>query len=159
MKTYISFLKITGLLLLVPVGLGLVLLLGIVGFGIDFGNAWSSKSSGSFDSVYMFILPLTFIAVIGWIIYALSRRNFARKMQKQETKIRQQVYRAQELGTNNYEVAFNILGKQGAKTAAELSELLGVDQEQTLQIIRELLQSGKIQQDVTQSPPRFIVSH
>jgi predicted HTH transcriptional regulator len=69
------------------------------------------------------------------------------------------VYRAQELGTNNHEVAFNILGKQGAKTAVELSELLGINQVQTLQIIRELLQSGKIQQDITQRPPRFFVSH
>lgn len=159
MKLYVSFLKLLGLLLLIPIGLAIVIGLGFVGLSLDFGNAWENKASGSggSSSLYMLILPFGFICITGWIIYVLSKRNSARRAENQETKIRRQVYKEQELGTNTHDIVVNMLIKHGSMTADKLSQKLNINQEKMLEVIRELLQAGRIRQDLAQQPPQFYV--
>jgi hypothetical protein len=157
MKLYTSFLKIMATLLAVPIILSLVIFLGFIGFGIDFNNAWS-ESSGSSGSMYMLLLPLGFIILIGWAVFSAAKRKSSLNTKRQESEVRHQLYRELELGTNQQEVLINILSNQGGKTAVELSELLGVEYEQVLEIVKELLQSRKIHQDLNQKPPRFFIT-
>jgi hypothetical protein len=152
MKAYVSFLKVMGILLLIPIVLVLVVALGLIGFGVDFKNAQGNEGSGT---IYMLVLPLVLIAAAGWVIYSLSKRHHAREAQRQETEIRQQARREQALGTDTREIIVNALAQQGSKTAAELSQLLGTSQEQTHETIKKLLQAGEIRQDTSQDPSRY----
>lgn len=159
MKAYTSLIKILAIVLLIPIALGAIVLLGYIGFAIDFSNAWTTRASGGSNSMYMVILPIGFIAIIGWAIYVLSRRRTVRKTEKQETEIRQQIYREQSLGANNHDVVVNTLARYGSKSVIELSKLTGINHDEILEATRELLQSGRIQQDVKQNPPRFYVTN
>ena len=71
MKLYTTLFKIIGMFLLIPLVLLVVGLLGYIGFGMDFKNSWSGGSS----SGYTLVLPLTFLTVIGWVIYRITHRN------------------------------------------------------------------------------------
>ncbi|MDB5182172.1 MAG: hypothetical protein JWP13_935 [Candidatus Saccharibacteria bacterium] len=142
-----------GIILLIPIGIALIVFLGFIGFTLDFGNVWN----GHTNSMYMFLLPFGFIAIIGWAIYSLSKRRSAIKAKNQETKIRQQVYQEQELGTNIEDGVVNVLARDGSKTAEELSQMLNVDKEQMFEIIRKLLESGSIGQDASLLPSRYYI--
>jgi len=148
-----------GTLLLIAVGIGVVAFLAFAGFAIDFGNAWDSKSSGASDtaSMYMVVLPLGFVVIVGWVLYTLSKRRSITKTKNLETKIRQQIYQEQGLGTNTQDVLLNTLAKHDSMTVEELSQALNLEREKILMIIKELLQKGAIGQNLTQKPTRFYV--
>jgi hypothetical protein len=150
MKTYISILKILGVILLIPIGMALVLILGFIGFGLDFNNAWSDNSDSA-ASMYMLFLPLGFLGLVGWAIYALSKRLSSAKRNGRT----QSEYREQNLNANTYDLVLDALSKQGGKTSLEISQILMISEEETLKVIGELLQSGRIRQDSTQQPARF----
>jgi hypothetical protein len=154
MKTYVSILKILGVILLIPIGMALVLILGFIGFGLDFNNAWSDNSDSA-GSMYMLFLPLGFLGLVGWAIYALSRRLSAGKCSSQERMMPQSEHREQNLNANTYDLVLDTLSKNGGKTSLEISQILMISEEETLKVIGELLQSGRIRQDSTQQPARF----
>ena len=131
-------------------------MLAIIGFGMDFDNAWSNNnSSGSGSSAYVVILPACFIGLAGWIIYFLSKRKSVRRTEKQEIKIRQQIYAEQGLASDTRSIIITMLTRNNGMTSAELSQALSMNQDETVAVIKELLQSGSIRQDATQRPVRF----
>lgn len=154
MRIYIAILKIIAIIALIPFFFGLIVWIGRFGFFLDWSNVWNANSSGT---MYWFVLPFSFIFITGWVVYALIKRRSIHQTKLQETEIRHQLHNDLELGTNNHDIVVNILTKQGSRTAADLSKLLDISEEETLKVIRSLLQSNKIYQDMSYSPPRFNV--
>ena len=152
-----SFLKLLGIVLLIPLGFMTIGFLFTLGFGVDFNNAWSDRSSGGSSSMYMVVLPLGFIAVVVWAIYTFSKRRSAFRVKAQETEIRQQVHRELDMGSNIHDVTVSMLVKYNGMTVKELSQILKVSPDEAMVIIKELLHAGRVRQDITQTPSRYYV--
>lgn len=157
MKAYMSFLKLLGIVLLIPLGFMTIGFLFTLGFGLDFNNAWSDRSSGGSSSMYMVVLPLGFIAVATWAIYTFFKRRSAFRVKAQETEIRQRVHRELDMGSNIHDVTVSMLVKYDGMTVKELSQKLKVSPDEAMAIIKELLHAGRVRQDIAQTPSRYYV--
>lgn len=156
MKAYVSFLKMIGLLLLIPVGIGIIGLLAFIGFGMDFSNAWSNKGSANSEITgYMFLLPLGFITGAGWLLYKLSvRRSYSRE-QTQKARIRRQILHEQQLGSTVEENIVNLLKQNGPLPVEDLVRLCNIDQEEVTMVLHKLLQKEAVRQRIQQGEAIF----
>lgn len=149
-----------GIILLIPVGFAVIALLGFVGLGLDFSNSWSNKSSGgaSTNSMYIIALPLCFLIFIGWVLYTLGRRKSKTQEESQRTEIRKQVYNDLSMGDSKHDYVISILSQYGGLSSEELAYRLGIEHDEIMKVLSDLLQSGEIYQDIKDKPIKFYLT-
>lgn len=152
MDAYKSFLKALGLLLLIPIVVGVTIVLGYIGLGLDFVNVFSGRGD---PTIYILILPIGFLAVIAWGAYTLNKQSSMRRMQAQETVIRQKVYREQQLGSTLDDNVLHLLAQRGGMTAKQLADACRVGEDEMFIILRAQMQAGAVGQDVSRVPSVF----
>ncbi|MCA9330656.1 hypothetical protein KC957_01290 [Candidatus Saccharibacteria bacterium] len=155
MHAYKTFLKVIGMFLLIPLLIGMVVLAGFIGFGIDFSNSFGNSGGANSGSMYIIALPLMVLIALVWGMYTMAAKSRKRRRDSQTQTIRREVYREQQLGLTPEENIRNLLAIHGGMTADELMEQCRVDDETLMSLLRQLLQEGVIRQDITVSPPTF----
>lgn len=69
----------------------------------------------------------------------------------------EKIYQEQGMGTTPTDVAINSIRKNGSMTAQDLARTMNITQDESVSILRDLLQLGQVRQDASQLPSRYFV--
>lgn len=155
LKAYKGILKSAGAGALLVLGMVVVVLLAFMGFVMDFNIEPTGSDT---PTMYWFVLPLGFIAVAVCAVYTLSKRRKTKRLTAQETHIRQEVAREQQLGSTIEEKIVNLLAQRGELSLEELADLCRCDTETMLQILRQQMSDGTVRQHVQEGRAWFFLS-
>lgn len=126
---------------------GVVVLLGVIGFWVDFSNGFASDAPGT-NTAYMFLLPIAFIGIVVWLVHKKAKQSHHRHRQRQEALIRRQVSREQLLGTTLPENITHLIDMHGPLSSRQLAELCQADEAVVLDELRTMLNAGLVRQHV-----------
>ena len=154
MRIYTQLLKFLAVIMGVGVVIAAVISLAILGFGIDFSHAFTKNSS----SMYMLLLPFSFLVGIVYLFIVIRRRKEERQYVKRVTEARSEFAKKYDLGNDIDTMIIRTLEKKGPLSTSEIAFRLSIDEDKVKDCIRSLLLTHQIQQRVTNNAAVYVVS-
>lgn len=140
-QVYKSALKVVLIIGLIPIIIGIAVALFWSGLALDFG--------GQSDTMYSLLHPAIFVVGILWAMYAVKRFFRTRNYNKLKDQARREINQQYGLGDSVEENAIQLLWQKGPQTSEQLASSLGLTHDEVLSLIRTLLATGKVIQQVT----------
>lgn len=145
MKFYLKILKLIAWLLGVSLVIWLMIIAAIYGFSLDFAGCFGEPSCKPYRGSLFVILPSAVLVLAGWGLYTLHKR----KQQRYYQQLKQQVQReVAHTATTPPETVYRLIANNQPISLEDLQPLASYSQSQLLELIKQLLQQGRINQQV-----------
>lgn len=139
----------------IGVAFAIVINLAILGFGIDFSNAFTKNSS----SMYVLLLPLGFIVGVVYFFIMIKRRREQQQRIRYVTNARSEFAKNYNLGNNIPTMIIRTLEKKGAMNTAEIAHRLSMDEPIIKEHVRTMLLAQQVRQQIKDGTAFYSVNH